>query len=187
MKIFLLVGSLLTGIQAFSETSDTTVTSFEIRFKRKPSDETIGFNTTSFDRLKLYESVISQLRQKLSAEAFYSLHQPQVLLHFDEYLSGNSSHIDEISFGEERSLKGHQYNYFVKIHGHFNGSTLSPFHKRTFTLRICVFDAQGRLIAKGRARSALNDATNNGGDNTLSEDEFIELVSAAAGNVQLEI
>jgi hypothetical protein len=196
MKGFLVGVVLLMGIQANAVTPDTTVTSFEIHFKRKSSDESLAFNTSSIDRQALYNTVVRQLRKKLSAEQFQSLHQPLVLLKFNEYINEKAGcRPDEITFGEERSLKGHQYNYFVKIYGEFNTRTpLDPFHQEVFTLRVCVFDAQGRLIAKGKSRSSGKDvnpyphAENDDAQTTkITEAKFFELVSDAVDHLHLQI
>jgi|GEM_PF-6657561 len=195
MKGFLVGIALFIGIQTYGSTPDTTVTSFEIHFKRKSSDGSLAFNTTNIDRQALYNTVIRQLQKKLSAEQFHSLHQPLVLLKFDEYVKEKDScHPDEISFGEERSLKGHQYNYFVKIYGEFNSRTpLDPFHKEIFILKVCVFDANGKLIAKGRSRSCGKDinpfpnAENTGGQTMITEADFLEIVSDAVNSLHLQI
>ena len=192
MKIFLIGVMLLAGIQVNANIQDTTVTSFEIHLKRKSSDETIGFNTTAIDRNKLYNTVIQQLQGKLSAEAFCSLYQPMVVLKFNEYTE--KGRYDEISFGEERSLKSHRYNYFVKIYGQLNACTpLDPFHKATFTLKVCVFDAQGRLVAKGKSKASgknlqeLTKVQPADPDHPMTEEDFIGLVRDAATTLQITI
>jgi hypothetical protein len=180
MKGFLTGAMLLMAIQLFANTSDTTVTSFEIHLKRKSADASIGFNTTSIDRKKLYNSVIQNIKDKISAEAFCSLHDPLVLLKFNEYTTGKG-HPDEISFGEERSLREHKYNYFVKIYGQLN--------KSTFTMKVCVFDAQGRLIAKGKSKASgrgFEDLQSEQVDG-ISEQDFFNLVSDAASNLEISI
>jgi len=192
-----LVGIVLfMGIQAYAIVPDTTVTSFEIHFKRKSSDEALAFNTTLIDRQVLYTRVIRLLKNKLSAGQFKSLHDPQVLLKFDEYTTEHRScHPDEITFGEERSLKQHQYNYFVKIYGQLSMSTpFDPFHKEVFTLRVCVFDAQGKLVAKGKSRSTVRDIrpfpnaeTREAQAVSITEKDFVDLVTDALTNLHLQI
>jgi hypothetical protein len=190
MKGFLIAVMLLTGITGFANTPDTTVTSFEIHLKRKSSDNSLGFNTCTVDRLKLYNTVMQQIKGKISAEQFSSLHQPLVLLKFQEYISEKGQHPDEISYAEAQSLKGHKYNYFVKIYGNLKASTpLNPFEKASFTLKVCVFDSNGRLIAKGRSKSRGKDiaALTTNEDATMSEQQFLELVTDAATELNLSI
>jgi hypothetical protein len=180
MKGILAGVMLLTAIQLFATEKDTTVTSFEIHLKRKSTDESIGFNTTSIDRHKLYNAVINNIKDKISAEAFCSLHEPLVLLKYNEY-SNEKGHPDEISFGEERSLKEHKYTYFVKIYGQLN--------KSTFVMKVCVFDAQGRLVAKGKSKAygkGLSELTSDGSTG-ISEQDFLDLVSDASSNLEISI
>lgn len=180
MKGLLIGVMLLTGIQVFANTGDTTVTSFEIHLKRKATGEAGAFNTTSIDRLKLYNTVLAQLKDQLSAEAFCSLHEPLVLLKYQEYIT-EKGHTDEISFSEERSLKTHRYNYFVKIYGQLN--------KSTFTLKVCVFDAQGRLVAKGKSKSTGKDSQelSEGDFSGMTEQAFLNIVTDAASGLNLVI
>jgi hypothetical protein len=181
MKGFLIGVMLLTGTQLFANKRDTTVTSFEIHLKRKSADNSIAFNTTSIDRLKLYNTVMLKIKNQISAEAFCSLHQPMVLLKFNEYTS-EKGRADEISFGEQRSLKTHKYNYFVKVSGYLN--------KSNFTMRVCVFDARGRLIAKGRSKAtgkSMEDLQVDPSDTGLTEQAFLELVTSAASSIHLSI
>lgn len=193
MKTFLIGMMLLTGITGFANTGDTTVTSFEILLKRKSNDYALGFNTSTIDRLKLYNTVMKQIRSKLSAEEFCSLHDPLVLLKFNEYTNEKPTHADEISYAEEQSLKEHKYNYFVKIYGHLNpNSPLNPFQKTTFTLKVCVFDVNGKLIAKGRAKSTdksiqVISKTAEEGNSAITEQQFLELVTDAASHLNLNI
>jgi hypothetical protein len=188
-RLFLCGMLLLAGLPTIYANPDTTVTSFEIHLKRRSADYSLGFNTSSIDRLKIYNAVMQQIQDKLATNQIMSLHQPYVLLKFHEYLSDKESSLNHISPSEQSELDRHAHNYFIKVSGHLNTSTpLNPFAKSTFVLKVYVFDSTGKLIAKCKSRSGEKDLNRTDDSaEAITESAFLQMVSDAAMNLRLQI
>jgi hypothetical protein len=192
MKGIVLFFLVLSNIALFGNPADTTVTSFEIHLKRKSADDPLGFNTCNIDRNQIYNLVIERLQRKLETQAFTSLHNPQVLMKFHD-VSGGVSREDrkQVSKADLVALKKRNYNYFVKVFGNLDiDCPLGQYQKATFKLKVYIFDAEGNLVHKYKAKSH----DNNTGvykaaeveNYPLSEQEFIELVTRAADTLDTE-
>lgn len=188
MKGFLIGVMLLAGIPVFANSPDTTVTSFEIHFKKKSSDYSLGFNSCSLDRLKLYNSVMQKIQKKMEVKNLRSLQQPLVTIKFHEYSDEKDGDQKVLSSFEKQAIAGH--NYYLKVCGHLNPSTpLNPFRKATFTLKVFVFDSKGNLIASSKGKSDAKDISDfyKTTDKQISEEQFISFVSEAANKLNLQI
>jgi hypothetical protein len=193
MKGFVLIFLLLSNLVAFGDSSDTTVTSFEIHLKRKSADDPLGFNTCNIDRMRIYNLVMQKIQQKLETQIFTSIHNPMVVMKFHD-VSGKVSREDrkEISKEDKKALKNHSYNYFVKVFGNLDiDSPLNRYQKATFVLKVYIFDAQGKLVHKCRSKSQdkyvgvykAPEVENY----PLNEQEFFDLVNHAADSLRIEI
>jgi hypothetical protein len=174
--------------------SDTTVTSFEIYLKRKSSDNPVGFNTCNIDRLHIYNIVMERLSGKFETRNFLSVHKPLVLMKFHDVTGKAHHNKNHIADDVAKSMKGHQYNYFIKIYGNLDVPTAhNQFQKATFTLRVYIFDENGTLIAKSKSKSregnlaAFQNSPNQEENYPVNEEEFFELVSDAASTLEISI
>ena len=179
---------------AFANISDTTATTFEIHLKRR-SDQPLGFNTCNIDRMKIYDVVLKKLSAKINLLNIYSVHDPKVVMKFEEYVTSRASSKGYLSLVEQRMLEQHHFNYFIKIHGYLDiDSPLNQFQKATFTLRVYIFDSTGNLISKSRSRSVHRDAAILGSetvpgeeDYAVNEDEFFRMVTSAASSIEITL
>jgi hypothetical protein len=190
MKGVILLGVLLMSLNLFGNSSDTTVTSFEIHLKRK-SDNPLGFNTCSIDRQYIYNLVVEKLQKKIKIENLKSLHQPFVLMKFVD-VCGKDNHKSQISETDKKSLSNMKYNYFIKICGSLDiDRPMNQYSAATFKLKVYVFDAAGNLITKSKSRSRENLAvvkqTNDSEGYPLNENEFFDLVNEAADSIEISI
>jgi hypothetical protein len=182
---------VLAGIPLFGNTSDTTVTSFEIYLRRQSPDSPLGFNTCNIDRSHIYDLVIDKIGRKIDSKNFQSIHKPLVIMKFHD-VSGRTRHNKtEVAEAVKQSMKGHQYNYFIKIYGHLDiDKPLTRNQTATFTLKVYVFDSAGNLVAKSKSRSrdknlAAFQQNINAENYPLNEQEFFELVTDAADTIDL--
>jgi hypothetical protein len=192
MKVLITAVLLFFCLPLFANPSDTTVTSFEIYLKRKSSDNPLGFNTCNIDRLRIYNLVMEKISKKIDSKNFRSVHNPYVLMRFHDVTGKQHHNKNQITSDVKQSMKGHQYAYFVKIYGNLDiDSQLNQFQKATFTLKVYVFDADGKLIAKSKSKSREKNLTlHNYSDEEnypVNENEFFELVTDAASTLDLSI
>jgi hypothetical protein len=192
MKGIVLIFLALSNIALFGNPSDTTVTTFEIHLKRKSADDPLGFNTCNIDRNRIYNVVIERLQHKLETQAFTSLHNPQVLMKFHD-VSGKVSREDrkQVSKTDLQALKKRNYNYFVKVFGNLDiDCPLYQYQKATFVLKVYIFDANGKLVHKYKAKSRDNNVgvykAAEVENYPLSEQEFIDLVTRAADTLDVK-
>ena len=184
---------VLIGLPLYANTSDTTVTSFEIYLKRRSADNPLGFNTCSIDRMRIYSVVMEKIGRKIQRKNFQSIHNPLVLMKFHDVNKKQSHSRSQIASGVKESMQGHHYSYFIKIYGHLDIDTpLNQFQKATFTLKVYIFDAQGNLIRKSKSKSRDRHleilATSPNEENyPLNEQEFFELVTDAADTIEIGI
>lgn len=185
---------LMTGIPLYGNSSDTTVTSFEIYLKRRSPDNPLGFNTCSIDRMHIYQLVMKKIGGKIKTENFHSIHNPLVLMKFHDVTKKQKHNIGDIASGVKASMDGHRYKYFIKIFGHLDiDSPLNQFQKATFTLKVYIFDAEGNLIKKSKSKSRdrhleeFTQTTQGEEHYPLNEQEFFELVTDAADTIEIGI
>ena len=190
MKGAILAGLIFLSLGSFGNSSDTTVTSFEIHLKRK-ADNPLGFNTCNIDREYIYKVVLEKLQKKINIENARSIHRPYVIMKFVD-VCGRGSHQKQITDADRKMLNQFQYTYFIKICGSLDiDQTIDRHAAATFKLKVYVFDASGNLIAKSKSRSRennLNEVRSDSPENyPLNETEFLDLVTEAADSLEISI
>lgn len=182
---------LLLGFILSASPIDTTVTSFEIHLKRK-ADNPLGFNTCNIDRAYIYNLVIERLQSKLKSKNFHSLHNPMVLMKFVDVCGKEMRQPGQISASDKLLLEKFQYEYFIRICGDLDiDKALNQHATAVFRLKVYVFDANGKLVAKSRSKSReknlplLNEPAEE--NYPLNEQEFFDLVNEAANSLQFGI
>jgi hypothetical protein len=135
---------------------------------------------------------MQKIRTKFETENFHSIHNPLVLMKFND-VTGRENHSRSQAENDARqSMKGHQYSYFIKIYGHLDlDGPINQYQKATFTLKVYVFDSKGNLIGKSKSRSydkvKTFDRSATVENYPLNEQEFFELVTDAANTLEITI
>jgi hypothetical protein len=193
MKGIVLILLLLSNLVLFGNPADTTITSFEIRLKRKSVDDPLGFNTCTVDRTKIYNVVMQKIQRQLESHDMASLHNPQVVMKFHD-VSGKSKKKNEKELSKEefKSLKNYQYNYFVKVYGNLDiDSPMNQYQKATFNLKVYIFDSEGKLVHKCRSQSRDHRVgiyrKAELDNNPITEQEFLQLVTKATDSLEIKI
>jgi hypothetical protein len=114
-----------------------------------------------------------------------------VLMKFVD-VCGRGSHQNTITEADQQILNHFQYTYFIKICGSLDiDRTIDRHAAATFKLKVYVFDATGKLIAKSKSRSRENNLIEVDSSDTenypLNENEFLDLVNEAADSLEISI
>ncbi|MBT1702131.1 hypothetical protein [Chryseosolibacter indicus] len=193
MKTALLLILSLMAIQVIAQQTEISsgITSFEIKLDRKSPYKNLGFNTTNIDRHYIYNVVVEAIKRGLHANDMKSMHSPEVVLMFDDYVNHQKREKRNTMSGSDlKILKNGNFDYFIKIFGKLNMNKASQ-NNAIFKLNVYVFDGEGSLISKtkSKARSKVipfeESETLTEVDYPITENDFIQLVKKAATTLEI--
>lgn len=190
--LLLILSSIVISAIAQDVTTLSGITSFEIKLDRRSPSKNLGFNTTNIDRHHIYSVVADVIKNELHAGELQSIHSPEVVLMFDEYINQKKRlKRNAMSSAEISWLQNGKYNYFVKIFGNLDVNNAIKSPSASFSLKVYIFNQDGMLISKTKSRSTskLYTLTDNEmlteADYPITEGDFIQLVKEAATTLEI--